>query len=74
MIDLLFTCEHADWPHGCENAESMTIDFGIRLDSGAAQAVIDSAVSLPEGWTTVDERGAPRLRCPEHSNATEPLR
>lgn len=65
MIDLLIHCEWAMLGNCCEDNETLELREGATLTPDGTLTV-ETTIELPEGWTTVDERGAPRLRCPKH--------
>lgn len=73
MIDLLIHCEAVvDHPHGCEENVTVELTEGVVATERGIEFVAQ-VVAWPDGWAVELERGAPRIRCPEHSPEPPPL-
>lgn len=73
MITLLLYCEAVEeHPRLCEEnvaIEGLDDVLSLEVTLGATELSLDGALTLPEGWTVVEERGGNRLRCPKHSGS-----
>lgn len=67
---LVVGCEHVEDQRVCDDNVIVYLeskDFEVESDG----VLLHSKVPLPEGWTTVVERGGRWLRCPKHSETAE---